>query len=119
MVVAIRSRRVARSGAVPNHTREARCYMPDEIKKGASWVGETVGMVICVILVGIVVRLFGEVIGQFIPIEWVYLVIVAVVLLAVALIWYRNYRRDQRWIRENQDLITGQRSRRSRPTDQE
>lgn len=93
--------------------------MPDEIKKGASWVGETVGMVICVILVGIVVRLFGEVIGQFIPIEWVYLLIVAVVLLAVALIWYRNYRRDQRWIRENQDLITGQRSRRSRPTDQE
>ncbi len=93
--------------------------MPDEIKRGAGWVGETVGMVICFILGGLVVRFFREAIGQFIPIGWVYLLIVVVALLAAALIWYRNLRRDQRWIKENQDLITGRRSRRSRPTNPE
>ena len=70
-------------------------------------VGGIAGSVIVVLLVRLVIDLLGLII----PIGLVYVLLVVGLVTVGAIVWYRKYRRDQKWIRENQDLITGRRSR--------
>lgn len=50
--------------------------------------------------------------------ELAWVLIVAGIIAVVAVGWFIKYRRDQKWIKENQDLITGNR-RRSRQANAE
>ena len=68
-----------------------------------------VGHVIVLFLVGFVLGLLDI----FIAIEFVGVLILGGLVTVGAIVWYRKYRRDQKWIRENQDLITGRRHQRA------
>lgn len=69
-----------------------------------------VGLVAGAIVVGVVSLALDE----FGLREIVWVVVVAGLIIVGAVGWIVKYRRDQKWIRENQDLITGRRRREAR-----
>ena len=85
--------------------------MSGTVKKVLLSVGGFVGFIVVVILV----RLAMMTLREFVPEELILVLAVGALVIGGASVWYWKYRRDQKWIKENQDLITGRRQRSSRP----